>query len=180
MTGTALANFYATQAAATPTPNMTQTLAACQFAYVVIQPEHHDRPPSATDANNARLVPYGKDFSFDLVFQNTGTCDWPSGVRLAYNANLTENPDSSVNLSALKNLCPNDLRPGLNFASQEQPNFYLTGAVGVTEESAPVKFIGTAPGIFGCYYSVWDLLYPNSTIPIGRPLLLTIRVWGGG
>jgi serine/threonine protein kinase len=180
MTGTALANFYATEAAATPTPNMTQTLAACQFAYVVLQPEHHDRPPAATDVNNVRLVPYGTEFSFDLVFENTGTCAWPEGVRLTYDAELTENPDSSVNLSTLKSLCPNDLRPGLNFARQEQPNFYLTGAVGVTGESIPVKFMGTAPNVFGCYYGVWDLLYPNSTIPIGRPLLLTIRVWGGG
>jgi serine/threonine protein kinase len=180
MTGTALANFMATQAAATPTPNMTQTLAACEFSYVVLQPKHHDRPPAATDVNNQRLVPFGKEFSFDLVFQNTGTCAWPEGVRLAYNAELTENPEPTVNLSALRNLCANDLRPGLNFARQEQPNFYLTGAVSVTAESAPVTFMGTAPDIFGCYYGVWDLLYPNSTIPIGRPLLLTIRVWGGG
>jgi serine/threonine protein kinase len=180
MTGTALADFYATQAAASPTPNMTQTLAACQFAYVVLQPEHHDRPPAATDVNNPRLVPAAHEFSFDLVFQNTGTCAWPDGVRLAYNAELTENPDPSVNLSALKNLCPNDLRPGLNFARQEQPNFYLKGGVDITGESAPVTFMGTAPDVFGCYYSVWDLLYPNSTIPIGRPLLVTIRVWGSG
>jgi len=180
MTGTALADFYATQAAATPTPNMTQTLAACQFAYVVLQPERHDRPPSATDVNNPRLVPAAQEFSFDLVFQNTGTCAWPDGVRLAYNMELTQNPDESVNLSALKNACPNDLRPSLNFARQEQPNFYLKGAVDITGESAPVTFMGTAPDVFGCYYSVWDLLYPNSTIPIGRPLLVTIRVWGSG
>jgi hypothetical protein len=125
-------------------------------------------------------VPAAKEFTFDLVFQNTGTCAWPDGVRLAYDAELTENPNPSVNLSTVKNLCPNDLRPGLNFARQEQPNFYLKGAVGVTEESTPVTFMGTAPDTFGCYYGVWDLLYPNSTIPIGRPLLVTIRVWGGG
>lgn len=180
MTGTALADFFATQAAATPTPNMTQTLAACDFEYIVVQPERYDRPPSASDSGNPRLIPAGDDFAFGIVFQNVGSCDWPTGARLTYNEELTLNPDDSVNMEALRTACPNDLRPGLNFARQEQPNFYLTSAARILDNSAPITFTGTAPNIFGCYYGVWDLLYPNSDVTIGRPLLLTIRVWGSG
>ncbi len=180
LTGTALMDFFATQAAATPTPNMTQTLAACDFEYIVQQPSRYNEPPAVSDVTNIRLVAANKEFSFDIVFQNVGSCAWPEGVRLSYNADLTDNPDSSVNLDPARAACPDDLRPGLNFARQEQPNFFMTGSVDVTEDSLPVTFMGIAPNVFGCYYSVWDLLYPNSTIPIGRPLVLTIRAWGGG
>ena len=180
LTGTALMDFFATQAAATPTPNMTQTLAACDLEYIVEQPSRYNEPPPVSDVTNTRLVAANKEFSFDIVFQNVGSCAWPEGVRLSYNADLTENPDSSVNLEPARTACPDDLRPGLNFARQEQPNFFMTGSVDITADSAPITFMGIAPNAFGCYYSVWDLLYPNSTIPIGRPLVLTIRAWGGG
>lgn len=180
-TGTALANFYETQAAASPTPNMTQTLAACEFSYIVLAPENYLAPPSFRDVADPRLIPAGTEFALDYVFENTGTCDWPDGVRLAFNAELTENPDESVNLDPLREACQDAPVEALNFARQEQPNFYLSGGeVGITEDSGPLTFIGTAPRTFGCYYSVWDLLYPNSSIPLGRPLLVNIRVWGGG
>ncbi len=178
MTGTAAWVFFATQAAATPTPNMTLTLAACDFEYIVAQPEDYNQPPAFSDVGNPRLVPANENFSFELVLENVGSCDWPEGARLSYNADLTENPDATVNLERVKEAC--DEYAGLNFARQERPNFFLSGPVGVTEQSAPITFTGTAPKVFGCYYSVWDLLYPNSTITIGRPLVLTIRVWGGG
>lgn len=178
MTGTAAWAFFATQAAATPTPNMTLTLAACDFEYIVAQPEDYNQPPAFSDVGNPRLVPANENFSFDLVLENVGDCDWPEGTRLSYNADLTENPDATVNLERVQEVC--EEYTGLNFARQERPNFFLSGPVGVTEQSAPITFTGTAPRVFGCYYSVWDLLYPNSTITIGRPLVLTIRVWGGG
>jgi hypothetical protein len=159
---------------------MTQTLTACDFEYIVVQPEKYDRPPSANESGNPRLIPASTEFTFDIVFQNVGSCDWPTGARLTYNEELTLNPDDSVNLEALQAECPNDLRPGLNFARQEQPNFYLTSGAKILDDSDPLTFIGTAPNTFGCYYGVWDLLYPNSNVPMGRPLLLTIRVWGSG
>jgi hypothetical protein len=94
---------------------------------------------------------------------------------------LTQNPDDTVNLTPLREACAStELRPGLNFARQEQSNFFMTGSVGITAESNPIRLTGTAPSVFGCYYGVWDLLYPNSSLTIGRPLVLTIRVWGGG
>jgi hypothetical protein len=71
-----------------------------------------------------------------------------------------------------------ELRPGLNLR-QEQSNFFMRVG-GYYRESRPITFTGTAPDVFGCYYGVWNLLYPNSEIIIGRPLVLTIRVWGGG
>ncbi len=178
LTGTAAWAFFATQAAATPTPNMTLTLAACDFEYIVDQPEDYNEPPAFSDVGNPRLVPANENFSFDLILENVGSCDWPEGARLSYNADLTENPNETVNLERVQETC--EEYTGLNFARQERPNFFLNGSVGVTERSAPITFTGTAPRVFGCYYSVWDLLYPNSTITIGRPLVLTIRVWGGG
>jgi len=114
------------------------------------------------------------------VLRNTGTCAWPEDVRLSYSAALTENPDPSVDLTALVEACPDNLRPGLNFARQQQSNFFIKESVGITEDSPPLLFTGTAPRTFGCYYGVWELIYPNSNVRIGRPLVLTIRAWGGG
>ena len=180
LTGTAVAHFFETQAAASPTPNMTQTLAACDFEYIVVEPDRYNVPPAFTDTGNPRLIRAGQDFTLDIVFQNTGSCAWPEGVRLTYNAELTQNPDETVNLAPLNDECPTDLRPGLNFARQEQSNFFMTGSVSITGESNPITLTGIAPNVFGCYYGVWDLLYPNSSLTMGRPLVLTIRVWGGG
>ena len=180
LTGTALFHFYETQAAATPTPNMTQTIAACEFEYIVVQPERYNVPPTYNNTSSPRLVRYNSDFSFEIVLKNTGSCAWPEGVRLAFNSELTANPGSSVNMDPLREACEDDLRPGLNFAAQEQSNFYFTKAVSVTGETDALEFTGTAPRLYGCYYSVWDVLYPNSNVRIGRPLLLTIRVWGSG
>lgn len=181
LTGTALAEFFETQAAYSPTPNMTQTLAVCDLEYIVVSPEQHNIPPSINAVNNPRLVASRQNFSFDLVFRNVGSCAWPKGARLTYNQRLSENPDETLNLEPLENACADtEVRGGLNFAAQEQPNFYLNDEVDVMGESGSVTFTGTAPNIFGCYYSVWDLLYPNSDVPVGRPLILAIRVWGGG
>ena len=179
-TGTAVYIAYETLAAATPTPNMTQTLDACEFEYIVIAPERYREPPSPNaDVNNPRLARSGDNFTFEIILRNTGSCGWPEGVRLSYNSTLTENPDASVNLDALETTCSEeDIRPGMNFAEQEQSNFFLDGPVDITDESPAIEFTGTAPRLFGCYYGVWDLLYPNSDLTIGRPLLLTIRVWG--
>jgi tRNA A-37 threonylcarbamoyl transferase component Bud32 len=181
LTGTAVAHFFETLAAASPTPNMTQTLAACDFEYIVVEPDRYNVPPPINESSNPRLIRAGQDFTLDLVFQNTGSCEWPEGVRLTYNAELTQNPDETVNLAPLREACAStELRPGLNFARQEQSNFFMIGSVGITAESNPITLTGTAPNVFGCYYGVWDLLYPNSSLTIGRPLVLTIRVWGGG
>lgn len=179
LTGTALVYFYETLAAATPTPNMTQTLAACDFQYIVVTPQRFNQPPSFNDSTNPRLVGANREFAFDIVLENVGSCAWPEGARLTYNEDLTLNPDGSVNLSPLTEVCGSNYT-GLNFAEQERPNFFVTSRVNVTQQSAPIRFTGIAPNIFGCYYGVWDLLYPNSDITIGRPLVLTIRVWGGG
>ncbi|MBN1679902.1 MAG: protein kinase [Anaerolineae bacterium] len=180
LTITAAEAFFQTQAAASATPNMTQTIAACDFEYIVIEPQRHDNPPTINDAGDPRLVPFDRDFSFEIVLRNTGSCVWPDGSRLTYNAELTENPGSTVDLGPLRDVCSEaDIRPGLNFAAQQQSNFYFEGAVDVTDETSPLVFTGTAPEVFGCYYSVWDLLYPDSDVVIGRPLLITIRVWGG-
>jgi serine/threonine protein kinase len=181
LTGTAVAHFFETLAAASPTPNMTQTLAACDFEYIVVEPDRYNAPPSVKDSSNPRLIRAGQEFTMDLVFQNTGSCEWPEGVRLTYNAELTQNPDETVNLAPLNEACaPAELRPGLNFARQEQSNFYMNGSVDITGQSNPITLTGIAPNVFGCYYGVWDLLYPNSSLTIGRPLVLTIRVLGGG
>ncbi|MBN2302876.1 MAG: protein kinase [Anaerolineae bacterium] len=180
VTGTALVHFYETEAAASPTPNITQTLSACDFEYIVITPTTYPAPPTARDFNDPRLVPTGNNFEFEIVLRNVGTCEWPENVRITFNPELTANPDSSVNLEPVRAACEDvPLRPGMNFALQQQPNFFLREPVGVTTESAPLIFTGTAPNTFGCYYGVWDLLYPNSDLPIGRPLVLAIRVWTG-
>lgn len=177
---TAFEVFLQTQAALSATPNMTQTLSPCIFDYIVAQPEAHDQPPAFTDASNPRLIPASETFEVAIVFENTGNCMWPNRVRLTYNQDLTENPDESL-LAPLREVCsPDEIRPGLNFAEQQRSNFFLEGETGISQESPVVNFVGEAPNVFGCYYGVWDLLYPNSTIPIGRPLVLTIRVWGGG
>jgi serine/threonine-protein kinase len=181
LTGTAVVYFVQTQAAASPTPNMTQTLAACDFEYIVVEPDRYNAPPPISADNNPRLIQAREDFALDLIFQNTGSCAWPDGVRMIFNDKLTQNPDESVNLTPMQQACADEeLRPGLNFARQEQSNFFMPGSVGITRESRPIAFTGTAPDVFGCYYGVWNLLYPNSEIIIGRPLVLTIRVWGGG
>jgi serine/threonine-protein kinase len=179
-TGTAVYEIYLTESAATATPNVTQTLAACEFEYIVVQPERHSEPPSTVDSGNPRLIRATLDFSFEIVVRNTGTCAWPKGARLRFNAELTANPDETVDLASLQDVCRSDsIRPGTNFATQQQSNFYFTRGVQVTGESEPMLFTGTAPRLFGCYYSVWDLVYPDSnTLVIGRPLVLAIRVWG--
>jgi len=159
---------------------MTQTLAACDFEYIVARPERYNAPPSANASTDPRLIRAGGEFTFEIVLQNTGSCDWPDGVRLSYNAELTQNPDETVNLAPLQDACPIDIRPGLNFARQEQSNFLLKGAVGIMEESGTITIPGVAPNVYGCYYGVWDLRYPNSSVKIGRPMVLAIRVWGGG
>jgi hypothetical protein len=160
---------------------MTQTIAACDFEYIILQPSPYPEPPNVYATGNSRLVPYNQEFSFEFIVRNTGSCNWPEGVRLTYNRELSENPTSLVNLDALRNVCDEeDIRPGMNFALQEQSNFYFDRPVSVMEDAAPVLFTGKAPSRFGCYYGVWDLLYPNSDVTIGRPILLTIRVWGGG
>lgn len=181
LTITALAAFFETQAAATPTPNMTQTIAACDFEYIILQPSPYPQPPTVRETGNSRLVRSGQEFDFEIIVRNTGSCIWPEGVRLTYNRELSENPTSLVNLDALNDVCDEeDIRPGMNFALQEQSNFYLNRTVPVMEDAAPILFTGQAPSRFGCYYGVWDLLYPNSDVTIGRPLVMTIRVWGGG
>ena len=182
MTGTALAIFFETQAAATPTPNMTQTVAACDLEYIVVRPQSYAEPPPFSASTDPRLVPFGQDFSFDIILRNTGSCPWPSGSRLTYNPDLTENPGTAVDLGPLREVCAEaEIRPGLNFATQQQSNFYLNDDVDIMEESTAISFTGTAPDVYGCYYGVWDLLYPGSDdVTIGRPLLLTIRVWGSG
>jgi serine/threonine protein kinase len=179
-TGTALADFFATQVAASATPNMTQTLAVCDFEYIVLEPANYNVPPARNDFNNPRLVQFGTDFVINLVFRNTGSCTWPARARLTFNPVLTLDPDQSVNMAPLEAACGDELRPGLNFAMQEQSNFFITDEVGITDSSVPIEFTGHAPPVFGCYYGVWDLLYPNSDVSIGRPLVLAIRVWGGG
>jgi len=180
LTVTALFHLVETQSAATPTPDMTQTIEACDFEYIVVQPERHNEPPSYNNSSSPRLVRFNSDFTIEIVLRNTGSCAWPKGVRLTYNRALTLNPDDSVNMEPLREACEDDLRPGLNFAAQEQSNFYFTRAVDVTGETDVLEFTGKAPRLYGCYYSVWDLLYPDSSVRIGRPLVLTIRVWGSG
>jgi hypothetical protein len=129
--------------------------------------------------HNPRLIPFNQDFSFEIVLRNTGSCDWPDGVRLHFNSDLTANPDESVNLAPLQAVCADaEIRPGVNFARQQQSNFYFDGGTAITEDTAPVTLMGTAPNSFGCYYSVWDVIYPGTNLPIGRPLVLAIRVWG--
>jgi serine/threonine protein kinase len=180
LTGTALSVFFETQAAASPTPNLTQTIAACDFEYIVVEPENYNAPPPISDTINPRLVNFNQNFAFELVLRNTGSCPWPEGVRLTYNPELTRHPEEAVDLGSLEAVCgEGEMRPGTNFAAQAQSNFYFTGTVGVMEDSQSLMFTGTAPDHFGCYFGVWDLLYPNSNVSIGRPLLLTIRVWGG-
>ncbi len=180
LTGTAAFLFFEQQTAATPTPNMTKTLAACHLEYIVIAPDRHNVPPPVTDVNNPRLVRANTDFSFEIVLQNTGTCAWPAGARLSFNPDMTENPDRSVDLTPLTDVCGANLRPGLNFARQQQSNFFIKEPVGITENSPAIVFTGTAPRLFGCYYGVWELFYPESDVRIGRPLVLAIRAWGGG
>ncbi len=164
--------------AATPTPNMTQTLGACDFEFIVVQPTPYPAPPNSRDFTNPRLVRSGTDsFSFEIVVQNTGNCDWPKDLRLHYNEELTLNPDETVDMKDLTNAC--ETAPiGLNFALQGQKNFYLRERVRVTQDSGPIVFTGTAPDLPGCYYGVWDLYYPNSEIKMGRPLVISIRAWG--
>lgn len=179
LTATAIESFFSTYAAITPTPNMTQTLAPCIFDYIVVQPETYDQPPIFSDTGNPRLIPAGAEFQFDLIFENTGNCDWPDAVRLTYNERLTQSPDNSVNLEPLQAVCaPDEIRPGVNFAEQGRSNFFIDGRTKISEESSVITFSGQAPGAPGCYYSIWDVLYPNSDVSIGRPLVLTIRVWG--
>ncbi len=180
-TATAAYELFLTQSAATPTPNLTETLAACEFEYIVAQPNKHDQPPLPDEASNPRLVRFNQDFAFALVFRNTGTCNWPRRARLAFDAELTAHPDDSVDLAAVRDVCAaEEIRPGVNFAAQQQSNFYVESAVTITQDSLPVQFTGTAPRLYGCYYGVWRLLYPGSdTLLIGRPLVLAIRVWGG-
>jgi len=181
LTATEAVSFVMTAAAATATPDATQTLAACDLQYIVVQPENYNAPPPVRDVSNPRLVRANREFSFDLVVENVGSCAWPTGTRLTFNAALTANPDERVNLKPLRDVCePDSIRPGLNFARQEQPNFYIKSPVDLIELAEPITFTGLAPNMFGCYYGVWDLLYPNSSAPIGRPLVLAIRVWGGG
>jgi hypothetical protein len=48
---------------------MTETLAACQFEYIVAQPNKHDQPPLPDEAGNPRLVRFNQDFTFVLVFR---------------------------------------------------------------------------------------------------------------
>ena len=170
--------YFATQAAASPTPNMTQTLAACDFEYYVVSPEDYNAPPARTAFSDPRLVRSGNTFTFELTLLNTGSCAWPERARLNFNPQLTANPDETVDLSLLQDECAGtELRPGTNFARQQRSNFYFEPPVGI-EETATLTFTGTAPTLYGCYYSVWDLLYPGSDVPIGRPLVLAIRVWG--
>lgn len=180
LTSTAVFLMVQRATAATPTPNMARTLAACDLEYIVVAPDRHNRPPSPTDFANIRLIRANTDFEFEIVLRNTSTCTWPEGVRLSYSAALTEDPDPSVDLSALFEACPDNLRPGLNFARQQQSNFFIKESVGIAEDSSPLLFTGSAPRMFGCYYSVWEVIYPNSNVRIGRPLVLTIRAWGGG
>jgi len=178
-TGTAAALFFEQAARATATPNMTQTLAVCDFEFIVVQPESFNVPPGVNDVRTPRLVRAGTPFELQIVLRNTGTCPWPEGTRLSFNERLTRAPDSSVDLAPLQEACPSVTKAGVNFATQQQSNFFLSGTVAVTEDSAPIVFTGTAPASLGCYYGVWDLYYPNSDLTIGRPLLLTIRAWGG-
>ncbi|MCL4236751.1 MAG: serine/threonine protein kinase [Anaerolineae bacterium] len=180
LTSTAVFLLVQQATAPTATPNLVQTLAACDMEYIVVTPDRHDRPPSPTDFANNRLIRAGTDFEFEIVLHNTSTCAWPEGVRLSYNALLTEYPEPLVDLTALFEACPENLRPGLNFARQQQSNFFIKAGVGIAEDSPPLLFTGSAPRTFGCYYGVWELIYPNSNVRIGRPLLLTIRAWGGG
>lgn len=177
LTGTAAYEFFEAQSLVTRTPNMTQTIVACDFEFIVVEPDDFDEPPPST-GNDPRHVQAGTDFSFEIILRNTGTCDWPDGTRLSFNDTLTTNPGEEVNLNRLQSACENARQVGLNFAEQEQSNFYIDGSVPTRAESDAVIFTGTAPDRSGCYYSVWDVLYPNSDITIGRPLLLTIRVWG--
>ncbi len=179
LTSTAVFLMVQQATAPTATPNLVQTLAACDLEYIVVTPDKHDRPPSPTDFANVRLIRANTDFEFEIVLRNTSTCTWPEGVRLRYNALLTEYPEPLVDLTPLIEACPENLRPGLNFARQQQSNFFIKESVGIAEDSPPLLFTGTAPRTFGCYYGVWELIYPNSNVRIGRPLLLTIRAWGG-
>lgn len=181
-TGTAVAllveNYFATQAAASPTPNMTQTLAACDFEYYVVAPEDYNQPPARTAFSDPRLVRAGENFTFELTLLNTGSCAWPARARLTFNPTLTARPDETVDLSRYRSVCGNEeQRPGTNFARQQRSNFFFEPAVDI-EESATITFTGTAPPLYGCYFSVWDLIYPGSDVPIGRPLVLAIRAWG--
>ena len=177
---TAIVIMATTQAAAPPTPDMTMTLAACDFGYIIVSPENLSIPPSTLpkDYNNPRLVPANQDFQFELILKNTGACAWPKRVRLRYNPNLSENPEN-LDLEPLYDACSDtELRPAVNFASQAQTNFYFQEAVDVDEQTDTVTFTGTGPRTFGCYYGVWDVLYPDSNVRIGNPMLMAIRVWG--
>jgi hypothetical protein len=86
------------------------------------------------------------------------TCNWPRRARLAFDAELTAHPDETVDLAAVRDVCATEeIRPGVNFAAQQQSNFYVESAVAITQDSLPVRFTGTAPRLYGCYYGVWRL-----------------------
>lgn len=174
-----IAMLATTQAAVPPTPDMTQTLAACDFGYIVVSPESLNIPPSTLpkDYDNPRLVPANQAFQFELILKNTGACAWPRRVRLRYNQELSENPEN-LDLEPLYDACTELRTEPVNFASQEQSNFYFQQAVDVDEQTDALVFTGSGPRTYGCYYGVWDVLYPDSSVRIGNPLLLTIRVWG--
>ncbi len=178
LTQTAIIMMATNLAAAPPTPDMTQTLAACDFGYIVVSPDDLNIPPSTLpkDYNNPRLVPANQDFQFELILKNTGACAWPERVRLRYNEELSNNPEN-LDLEPLYDACT-ELRDPINFATQGQTNFYFQQAIDVNEQTDTLIFTGTAPRTFGCYYGVWDVLYPDSNVHIGTPLLMTIRVWG--
>ncbi|HML23242.1 MAG TPA: protein kinase [Aggregatilinea sp.] len=180
LTQTAIVMLATTVAAAPPTPDMTQTLAACDFGYIVVGPENLGIPPSTLpkDYNNPRLVRANQDFTFELILKNTGACAWPKRVRLRYNEELSMNPEN-LDLEPIYDACQDtELRDPVNFANQAQTNFYFQQAVDVDEQSDALIFTGTGPRVYGCYYGVWDVLYPDSNVHIGKPLLMAIRVWG--
>ncbi|NDJ75896.1 MAG: protein kinase [Chloroflexi bacterium] len=177
---------FATRAASTPTPNATQTLQACDFDYIIDYPDgtesEYDEPPASNDFGNERLKNASDaPWSINIQLRNTGTCAWPEGSRLSFNEVLTESPDETVDLDAYLAGCnESERRGGLNFAYQNRENFLLDGEVDINDNAEPLEFTMEPPPRSGCYYGVWDLLHPaSSEVTIGRPLVITIRIWGG-
>lgn len=175
ITQTAQAQFFQSQEASTPTPNIQRVLENCDLEYTIISPENLDTPPGSSAIQNPRLVRNGDDWTLDLVVQNTSTCDWPANLIF-----FSFLEDLEMDVSEVDDNCISQSRifTNDNLTNPQIPNILIEELV-EQGESYTISLEGRASERFGCYFGTWEFRIPEFDLFVGDPLIIGYTVFGG-
>lgn len=167
-------DFFATQRAITPTPNIQRILETCDLAYTILSPEDVQIPPNP-NFNNPRLVAANTKWTLELEILNTSTCDWPPDLIFL---SFVENAETDI--SEFDDTCSaGRIFTDVNLTDPQRENIRIEEAV-KQGKSITLTLDAIAGERFGCYFGTWELRIPDYDLFIGEPFVISYRAFGGG